>query len=77
MTTMFSPTQLQEIVHKTVEAEVPAGHTNAIIGTWDTAGVQVLATFKLGADARWKVTGAVRHDWSGDTEGSAAVMYSW
>jgi len=68
---------LQQLIAETLTPVVPPGHTNAVVGTLDQTGVQLLVSFKQGPDRRWSVTGAIRHDWSGDTSGAASVVYSW
>lgn len=73
--TIFSPTQLNAIVAKALP-EVPDGHTNAIVGTVDNTGAQVLVSFKS-QDSRWKATGVARHDWTGENEVGASLVYSW
>lgn len=76
-TTLFGPAQLKAIVQQGILDSVPAGKTNAIIGTVDNRGVQILVSVKLGDQDRWLVTGAARHDWQGDTQAGAAVVYAW
>ncbi len=75
-TTVFSPAQLQAIVDAGL-VRVPDGHTNALVGTVDATGAQVIATFKLGPSNNWDVTAAGRHEWTGDNEVGASVIYSW
>lgn len=76
-TTLFGPSQLKAIVQQGICDAVPAWKTNAIVGTVDKTGAQVLVSCKLGDQERWIITGAVHHDWSGDTQAGAAVVYAW
>lgn len=58
--------------------DVPAGHTNAIVGGVDEHGAQVLAAMKLGEDDRWIINAAARYDWSTQTTAvGGSVIYSW
>lgn len=75
-TTIISSDQLNAIAAQTLPT-VPDGHSNAIVGTVDQNGAQVVAVFKLGASKNWDVTAVGRHDWSGDNEVGASVIYSW
>lgn len=74
-TTFFSPSQLKSIVDKTL-TDIPEGHTNAIVGTIDSQGAQIVVAFKT-QDEHWVATGTVKHDWSGDNIAAANVIYSW
>ena len=77
-THLFSPGQLRNIVDETLkQADIPQGHKNAIVGTVDVDGAQVVAGFKLGANDRWQFQGAFRHDWSGANTAAASVVASW
>lgn len=76
MTTVFSPAQLKAIVDQTMPT-VPDGHTNALVGTVDQSGAQFLASFKLGAGNKWTATGVARHQWTGENQVGASVVYSW
>lgn len=75
--TIFSPQQLQQIVSQTIPQNLPDGHKNAIVGTVDQDGAQVVAGFKLGQNDHWEVTGAFRHQWSGENEVGASIIASW
>lgn len=75
-TSLFSAVHLKTLAETTLAA-VPDGHTNAIVGTVDASGAQVIAMFALGADRRWQITAAGVHAWSGDTRAGASVLYSW
>lgn len=75
MTTVFSPAQLKTIVDQTLPL-VPAGRTNAVVGTVDKTGAQVLVTFKS-KDEKWLATGVARHEWTGENEVGASLIYSW
>ncbi len=74
--TIFSPQQLDSIVQQTLPS-VPEGHTNAVVGTVDQKGAQVVAVFKLGDDNRWTASAVARHEWSGDNEVGGSIIYSW
>ena len=75
---IFSQSALHKIVTDTMaETPIPDGHTNAVIGTVDESGAQVVVTVKLGKNDLWQVTGAVRHEWSGDNSVGASVVASW
>lgn len=73
---IFSPTQLAQAV-ATAAPLVPTGHTNAIIGTVDSTGAQVVLVLKLGDNDRWRATAVGRHDWTGDDSVGGSVVYSW
>lgn len=72
---IFSQDQLKKVVKDTLTANVPEGHTNAIVGMVDNNGVQVIASFKL--KDKWTLTGAAKHDWDGDNTVGTSVVYSW
>lgn len=72
---LFSPEQLA-VAAKTVNNLVPDGHTNAVVGTVDSSGAQVLLTMKR-RESRWVATAIARHDWTGDNALGASVVYSW
>ena len=72
---VFGPDQLAAAV-KQADAAVPPGHTNALVGTVDSTGAQVLLTMKMGTGG-WTASGIARHDWSGDNQIGASVVYSW
>jgi hypothetical protein len=73
---LFSAAQLKTLAETTL-VDIPDGHTNAIVGTVDASGAQIVASFKLGADRRWQITAAGVHAWNGDTTAAASVIYSW
>ena len=75
-TTIISSTQLQADAAAAART-IPDGHTNAVIGTVDQTGAQVIVVAKLGADKNWTVSAEGRHDWSGDNQVGANVIYSW
>jgi len=77
-TAILSQAYLKQVAVETLaQADLPTGHTNAIVGTVDSTGAQVLASFKLGADNHWTATGVAKHEWSGDNQVGASVVYSW
>lgn len=72
---IFSQTQLDAAV-KVAQQAVPMGHSNAIVGTVDNTGAQVVVSMKLDAD-HWTAKGAIRHDWTGQNIVGASMIYSW
>ena len=74
--TLFSQDQLATAVAAALPL-VPDGHTNAVIGIVDAKGVQVIVTMKLGDHDRWQATGYGRHEWTGDNQVGASLVYSW
>jgi hypothetical protein len=74
---VFEASRLDRIVGDIIPATVPAGHTNAIVGTLDGNGVKVGAVFTLGADQRWAFKGAYEHQWTGDNSEAGQVIFSW
>lgn len=75
MITVLTPSQVQSLIN--TMPPLPSNHTNAIVGTLDQNGAQVLASFKMGPGDKWIATGAARHEWSGQNEVGASVIYSW
>lgn len=73
-TTIFDAAQLAAAVQQTL-LTVPDGHTNALVGSLDPTGAQVLLTLKAGQG--WDVTAMARHNWSGDNVVGASLIYSW
>ena len=71
---VFSPEQLAKAISDTMPL-VPSGHTNAIIGTVDATGAQFVITAKLSEG--WTISGLARHDWAGENQVGASVVYSW
>lgn len=76
MAGLFTADALGRVVQEQL-ATLPAGHRNAIIGSVDASGVQIVAGVALDAQAHWMVQGVFHHDWSGDTTGAAKVIVSW
>jgi hypothetical protein len=76
MRNIFSPEQLDKVIKETIPAELPANHTNAIVGTVDKDGAKVAAHFAFKED-RWILEGAYQHDWHGDDRAGGRVIYSW
>jgi hypothetical protein len=77
--TIFSDSQLAKLVSDTIPmSSLPAGHTNAIVGTVDATGAQVVVgVTKDLASATWQVQGAYRQEWSGNKSAAAKVIVSW
>lgn len=72
----LDPAQLRATIDKVIP-HIPAGHTDAIVGTVDQQGVQLLVTATFGAKGHWKLSGIVRHDWTGNDSVATELMYSW
>jgi hypothetical protein len=73
----LSEQRLAQIVNQTIPSNLPNGHKNAIVGTVDQNGAQIVAGFHVGHDNNWEFDGAFQHTWTGDNVGSAKVIYSW
>jgi hypothetical protein len=77
---MFSSKALSDALQNTLaEANVPSGHANAIVGTVDQHGIELIVTLQreeLGAT--WQLQGVVAHDWvTNDNEAEAKLIVSW
>lgn len=59
-----------------VKAIVPEGKKEAIVGTVDKDGAQVIVGLSLGSNDEWEIQGQFEHKWSGDNEGSVKVLWS-
>jgi hypothetical protein len=76
--TIFSDSQLAKLVTDTIPASLPAGHTNAIVGSVDATGAEVVIGFQKDTNSgTWQVQGAYRHEWSGSNDVGARLIYSW
>lgn len=76
--TLFSQDQLDKLVADTIPADLPEGHTSAIVGTVDQTGAQVVIGFKKDAvGGTWQAQGAFEHTWAGDNQVGAKLIYSW
>lgn len=76
---LFSQAQLDAHIAKVLPM-IPAGDNNAIIGTTDDTGAQVVLTvkFKSEDDRRhFSVNAVGRHEWTGDNSVGASLIYSW
>ena len=77
-TTIFSPDQLSAIVAETLPGATDATHHNAIVGSVDLSGAQVIASFtRPQGSAIWQFEAAARHDWTGTNEVGAKVILKW
>jgi hypothetical protein len=75
---VFSQAQLAKAVHDALATDLPDGHRSAIIGTVDSEGVQVvIGVQRTLAAGTFRTEFIARHDWTGDTEVGARVLYSW
>lgn len=75
---LFTQQQLDQIVSETIPAATDATHHNAIVGTVDATGAQVVASFTRDeGSAEWEIQAVARHDWSGDNEAGAKVILKW
>jgi hypothetical protein len=70
--TIFSQENLDRIIKETLPPTLPPGKTGALVGTVDMSGAQVVVGYNF--NDTWKVTGAFRHDWSGNNEAVASVI---
>ena len=78
MTLMFSDAQLASLVTQTIPAQLPNGHRNALVGSVDSSGAQVvIAMQKDVGTGTWQFQAAVKHEWSGNNEVGAKVIMSW
>lgn len=78
MTNVFSAAELNRIVQQTIPAATDATHRNAVVGTVDQSGAQIVASFRrpTGA-AEWTLEAAARHTWTGDNQAGASVILKW
>lgn len=76
-TSIFTPTQLDDIIKKTLPAELPEGHKNAIVANVDTTGAHVAALMTLDKGGHWQVKAAGEYDWNGDKKAGVEVLDSW
>jgi hypothetical protein len=76
-TTIFSSTQLAQIIKETIPAEVPSDSKYVVVGGIDAAGLKVVAafTFLNTTSGQAKFMGAYHHDWTGDD--SVGVQVLW
>ena len=78
MSTVFSNEQLAKLVNETIPATLPADHKNALVGTVDVNGVQVVVGMRRETThATWEITGAFQHTWTGDNRVGAKMVTSW
>jgi flagellar hook assembly protein FlgD len=76
---MFSNDQLQKLVSETLPVVTsPEGHQNALVGTVNDEGVQVVVALKRNTEhASWEVQGGYKHTWDGDNQAGAKVLVTW
>lgn len=69
---MFQASELSALA----KAIVPEGKQEAIMGTVDKEGAQVVVGISLGANREWEIQGQFEHKWSGDNDGKVKVLWS-
>lgn len=69
---MFSPDELAKLVTYVV----PEGHKDALVGTVDKSGAQVIFGMKLNESGSWELQGSFEHTWSGDNNGKIKILWS-
>ena len=69
---MFEPEELSKLI----QYIVPPGHTEAIVGTVDKEGAQIVAGLKLNESGSWELQGSFEHKWSGDNNGKVKILWS-
>ena len=76
---IFSPDQLAQIVQQTIPAATDATHQNAIVGSVDQTGAQVVAHFVYKPQSGWELNAnaVARYDWTGDVSVGAQVLLKW
>lgn len=73
---LFSPEALARDI-AIVEAQVPADHTWALIGTTDELGVQAMILVERDFEhGTLKAAGVLRHTWAGDNLVGASLIFS-
>lgn len=76
---IFDPASLQQALDQTLPAQLPAGHTSALVGTVDATGVQ--AAIEVNKDlgtGTLTIAGVYQYDWTTkDSSVGAKVLYSW
>ena len=74
---LFSAEQLAKAV-ASVEPLIPKEHTRgALVGTVDDSGAQVVVMLRPGENGHWSANLVGRHEWSGDNQAGASLVYSW
>lgn len=74
-TSVFSAEALARVVSESLPTDAKPGE-KVVIGTVDQHGAQVVAAFKSDSGA-WEFMGAARHEWTGDNNVGAKVLYRW
>lgn len=75
---IFDPAALRKIVDETIPAQLPAGHTSALVGTVDTNGVQVVLSVKKDAGSGiLELDGVWKRTWTGQQSVGARLLYSF
>ncbi len=75
---IFSADALKKVTDETIkDANLPDGHTNAVVFGVDEEGAKVVAHFVLGKNDHWSLDGVYQHEWSGDNKIGGDVAFSW
>jgi hypothetical protein len=70
--TIFSQEQLARIVKDTLPSTLPIDKKGVLVGTVDVTGAQVVVGYNF--KNNWQVSGAFKHDWSGNNEVGAKII---
>jgi len=78
-TVLLDQATLDRIVSQTIPQATDATHQNAIVGTVDTTGIQVVAHFELHQGSGWELDdeAVAAHNWNGDNEVGDKVILKW
>ena len=75
---IFDPDSLNKVLNETVPAQLPDGHTAALVGTVDANGIQaVLSVKKAVGSSTLECDGVWQRDWSGQQTVGARVLWSF
>jgi hypothetical protein len=80
--TMFSQTELDRLMKHTLPSDASAG-TKVIVGTVDSEGVKVIASFKRlpklddPHQLTWELQAAGYHNWDGDDGAAGKILLQW
>lgn len=69
---LFTTAQLAKIVRDTLPP--PDAHRLVVLGAVDRAGAQAIANF-TSENGRWTLQAAYRHEWTGDDQVAATVLF--
>lgn len=65
-----------EDLAKIVQHVIPSDKTNALVGTVDKNGAQLIWGWKLGVNNEWELQGTIEHTWAGDNDGQIKIIWS-